>query len=128
MSQVLLNLLDNAVRHTPADGLIRVSVRREGRFGLAEVLNTGSTIAPEDLPKVFDRFYRTRHSSPAGDGHTGLGLAIVRAIVEASGGIVSAASDAEGTRFVVRLPISDIPLLQPLLSEGTTERQVGTVA
>jgi len=52
----------------------------------------------------------------------------VRAIVEASGGIVSAASDAEGTRFVVRLPISDIPLLQPLLSEGTTERQVGTVA
>ena len=50
LSQVLLNLLDNAVRHTPADGLIRVSVRREGRFGLAEVLNTGSTIAPEDLP------------------------------------------------------------------------------
>ena len=128
LSQVLLNLVDNAVRHTPADGLIRVSVRREGRFGTAEVMNTGSTIAAEDLPKIFDRFYRTKHSSPAGDGHTGLGLAIVRAIVEASGGTVSAASDDEGTRFVVRLPLTDPPLLQPPFSEGTTERQVGTVS
>ncbi len=102
LTQALMNLVDNAVRHAPSGGRVALLARREGGTAVAEVENEGEAIPREDLPRVFDRFYRRGGRA---DGHAGLGLAIARAIVEASGGSVAAASDAGGTRFTVRLPI-----------------------
>ena len=103
LTQALLNLVDNAVRHTPAGGLVRLSGRRVRESVELEVLNEGPPIPGDELPHLFDRFYRGRRATEPGR-HVGLGLAIVKGIVAASGGSVSAVSDASGTRFVVRLP------------------------
>ncbi|MEW5987400.1 MAG: ATP-binding protein [Chloroflexota bacterium] len=96
LRQVVHNLLDNAVRHTPEGGLITVQVEQPGDQLQIRVRDTGVGIAPEQLPHVFDRFYRT-DSSRGRDGRgTGLGLAIVKAIVEAHGGQVTASSEGLG--------------------------------
>ncbi len=108
LTQALMNLVDNAVRHTPADGRITLTARRDGPTAVAIVANEGDPIAAEHLPHLFERFYRVRRadgSERPGD-HAGLGLPIVRAIVEASGGVASVASDAVATRFEVRLPLA----------------------
>jgi two-component system OmpR family sensor kinase len=108
MTQAVMNLVDNAVRHTPAGGRITLTTRRDGPAAVAIVANEGEPIESEHLPHLFERFYRIRRpdgSERPGD-HAGLGLSIVRAIVEASGGIVSVASDRTATRFEVRLPLS----------------------
>jgi two-component system OmpR family sensor kinase len=122
LTQALLNLVDNAVRHTPEAGLVRLSGRRDGGTIVAEVYNEGSPIPPEHLPHLFDRFYRSDRFVEPGR-HAGLGLAIVKAIVEASGGTVSATSDASGTRFVVRLPLAPTGASQHPLSEATAAVQ-----
>ncbi|MBM4436828.1 MAG: HAMP domain-containing histidine kinase [Actinobacteria bacterium] len=105
LRQVLSNLVDNAVRHTPSGGSISVSVDVAGGRGRLEVADTGEGIPTDDLPHVFDRFYRADRSRSRDSGGTGLGLAIVRALVEAMGGVVSVASTpGQGTRFRVELP------------------------
>ena len=111
LTQALLNLVDNAVRHASAAGVVRLSGSREGNWVVAAVHNDGDVIPAEHLPHVFDRFYRADRSLEPGR-HAGLGLAIVKAIVEASGGTVSAASDATGTQFVVRLPVDPDAITQ----------------
>jgi signal transduction histidine kinase len=103
LERVLQNLLVNAVRHTPADGTVRVEARRSaGRLELA-VADTGEGIAPEHLERVFDPFFRAdpaRHGAGAG-----LGLALAKRIVEALGGRISAeSSPSRGSRFAVELP------------------------
>lgn len=103
LARVLQNLLVNAVRHTPADGTVRVEARRSaGALELA-VADTGEGIAAEDLDRVFEPFFRadpSRHGAGAG-----LGLALARRIVEALGGRISVQSEvASGTRFAVLLP------------------------
>jgi signal transduction histidine kinase len=103
LARVLQNLLVNAVRHTPADGTVRVDARRlPGGVELA-VADTGEGIAPEDLERVFDPFYR---ADPARSGAgAGLGLALAKRIVEALGGTIRAESaPAQGSRFAVVLP------------------------
>jgi signal transduction histidine kinase len=108
LTQALMNLVDNAVRHSPTGGAIRITARGVDGRAVAEVVNEGEPIAPDDLTHVFDRFYRaTNGSSVQGRGHAGLGLAIVKAIAESSGGSVSAASDDRGTRFLIELPVMD---------------------
>ena len=105
LTQALMNLVDNAIRHTPIGGLVRLTGNCVNGEAVAEVSNEGRPLAAEDLAHLFDRFYR---AGPAtlGDGqHAGLGLAIVKAIVEASGGTVAASSDQTGTKFSIRLPI-----------------------
>ncbi len=105
--QTMQNLLGNALRHTPADGHIRVTVtEREGQAEIA-VADNGGGIAPEHLPQVFDRFFRTDGARDRETGGAGLGLAIVKAIVESHGGAVRAESAGvgSGSRFVVTLPI-----------------------
>lgn len=102
--QALLNLVDNAVRHAPVGSIVTLSGRREDPWVVAEIHNDGAPIPPAHLHHVFDRFYRADRSVEPGR-HAGLGLAIVKAIIEASGGSVTATSDADGTRFVVRLPV-----------------------
>lgn len=104
VARVLQNLLANAVRHTPADGTILIEAERaDGRLQIA-VEDTGEGIAPDDLPRVFDPFFR---ADPARSGPgAGLGLALAKRIVEALGGEISAErGTSRGARFAVELPV-----------------------
>ncbi|QUX29359.1 HAMP domain-containing protein [Nocardiopsis akebiae] len=104
--QVVGNLLGNALRHTPAPGTVTVRARRSGGEAVVEVADTGVGIPAEDLPHVFDRFWRADKSRNRRTGGSGLGLAIVRNLVELHGGSVSVESTVgEGTTFTVRLPL-----------------------
>jgi signal transduction histidine kinase len=101
--EIVVNLLTNAVRHTPAGGRIDVSVGRDGDDAVLAVADTGDGIPPADLERVFDRFHRRADS-----GGSGLGLSIVRDLAAAHGGSVTATSDGiagHGTAFRVRLPL-----------------------
>ena len=122
LTQALLNLVDNAVRHAPASGLVRLAGRRDDGSVVAEIYNEGPAIPAEHLPHLFDRFYRADRSVEPGR-HAGLGLAIVKAIIEASGGTVSVSSDATGTRFVVSMPDDPTAVSQHPLSRGTASLQ-----
>ena len=103
--QALVNLLDNALAHTPAGGTIAVGCRRDGGFALLWVADDGPGIAPEHQPRVFDRFYRVDAGRTRQEGGVGLGLAICQAIAEAHGGRITLASaPGRGARFEVALP------------------------
>ena len=105
IARVLQNLLANAVRHTPADGTVTIEAGREGDRLRVAVEDTGEGIAPGDLPRVFEPFFR---ADPARSGPgAGLGLALAKRIVEALGGRISAESRPEraGSRFQVELPL-----------------------
>jgi len=107
ISQVLRNLLVNAVNYTPSGS--QVTVRTLQRNGHAEVhvADNGPGIPPEDLPHIFDRFYRVDKSRSRSTGGTGLGLTIARSLVEAHGGSIEARSKkGKGAEFVVTLPRS----------------------
>ena len=106
VTQAVMNLVDNAVRHAPPGGTVRITASREAGDAVVAVANPGPPIPAGDLPRVFDRFFQAGDGSGRSSGHAGLGLAIVKAIVEASGGAVSAASDAHETRFEIRLPVA----------------------
>jgi len=107
--QVLANLLDNAQRHTPAGGRVTVhaSADGDGRTVTLAVTDTGDGIAAEQLPQVFERFYRGDASRRAGAG-SGIGLTIARAIARAHGGdlVASSPGTGEGSRFAWRIPVS----------------------
>ncbi|WP_037676767.1 cell wall metabolism sensor histidine kinase WalK [Streptomyces griseus] len=105
MRQVLGNLVSNAIRHTPPDGTVTLTARRVGEEVVIEVRDTGGGIAPDDLPHVFDRFWRAEKSRSRRTGGSGLGLAIVRDLAAAHGGTVTAASGpGRGAVFTLRLP------------------------
>ncbi len=105
MAQVVGNLLDNAVTHTLAGGGVAVSAHAAEDCVEIVVADTGPGIDPEDLLRVFDRFYRTDPSRSRDTGGTGLGLTIARRLVEAHGGSIEAESVVgKGSRFVIRLP------------------------
>jgi signal transduction histidine kinase len=106
IGQVLRNLIDNALRYTPASGRVRVTVRPQAEGVTVTVSDTGAGIAREDLPHVFDRFYRADGSRTRATGGSGLGLAIVKQLVEAHGGEVRAESDpGRGSVFSFALPL-----------------------
>ncbi|GGM23636.1 two-component sensor histidine kinase [Streptomyces fumigatiscleroticus] len=124
LRQAVGNLLSNAVRHTPSGGSVLLKAAGDlpvpGRAGRAaaaaaagvriEVSDTGSGIAPEDLPHVFDRFWRAEKSRSRQTGGSGLGLSIVRKLIEAHGGTVEARSTpGAGSAFVLRLPRRPLP-------------------
>jgi two-component system sensor histidine kinase BaeS len=104
LAQVLANLLQNAARYTPRGG--RITVRAERRPGdlLVAISNSGDGIPADDLPHVFERFYRVEKSRDRALGGAGIGLAIVRQLVEASGGRVGAESTNGATTFWFSLP------------------------
>ncbi|GAB3260459.1 HAMP domain-containing sensor histidine kinase [Nocardioides dilutus] len=106
MGQVLANLLDNALRHTPEGGSVQVSCHRTDRGVEIEVSDSGEGIQAAHLSHVFDRFYRADPARNSINGGSGIGLTISKALVEAQGGEISAHSDGPGlgARFVVRLP------------------------
>ena len=99
-------LIDNACKYVDDGGAVNVSLSRSGKQARLAVRNTGAPISPEDLPHVFDRFYRADKARTGGAGGHGLGLAIARAIAEEHGGTLTASStQAEGTVFTVTLPL-----------------------
>jgi heavy metal sensor kinase len=103
--QLLLNLLDNAIKYTPSGGSVTASWRHEDAALEISVADTGRGIAPEHLPHVFDRFYRQDAARSRSEGGAGLGLAISRWIAEAHGGSIAAVSQpGRGSTFTVRLP------------------------
>lgn len=108
LQRVLFNLIQNAIRHTPADGSVVVHARPTAAGLEIEVADSGAGIAADDRAHVFCAFYRggaDAARSGAGDG-AGLGLAVARAIVEAHGGRIWLADCAEGTRVRFSLPAS----------------------
>lgn len=104
LAQVMANLLQNAVRYTPAGGSVRVEAARTADGILVRVANTGAPIPSEDLPRVWERFYRVEKSRDRERGGAGIGLAIVKRLIEDAGGRVGAASDEAWTTFWFRLP------------------------
>jgi signal transduction histidine kinase len=109
MRQVLHNLLSNAIRYTPSGGSVTVLARKltDNHTLMISVTDTGAGIEPEDLPYIFDRFYRTRGNTDSNLAGTGLGLAIVKALVEAQAGSVSAHSAGKnmGSTFTIQFPL-----------------------
>jgi signal transduction histidine kinase len=105
IGRVLSNLVGNALRHTPPQGTVRVQATAQPGGARVEIQDTGEGIPAQDLPHVFERFYRGEKSRSRATGGAGLGLAIAKEIVEAHGGTIDVESQpGEGTRFAFTLP------------------------
>jgi heavy metal sensor kinase len=102
LGQVVINLLTNAIQYNRDRGEVRAALKSENGMALLAVSDTGPGIPAEDLPRVFERFYRADQSRSS--GNAGLGLAICQAIVAGHGGNIDVASDKTGTTFTIRLP------------------------
>jgi signal transduction histidine kinase len=105
ISQVLINLISNSLKFTPPGGKIEMQAKEHGDLMEISVIDNGCGIAPEDLPNIFERFYRADKSRNRVTGGSGIGLTIVKAIVEAHGGRIQVNSKlGKGTEFIVQLP------------------------
>jgi heavy metal sensor kinase len=115
LQQALANLIDNAVKYTPAGGRIELAAEQNGKETVLRVSDNGIGIAPEDLPRIWDRLFRADRSR--NEKGLGLGLSLVKAVVQAHGGSVEVSSELEkGSRFVVRLPLNPAPISRPTIS------------
>ncbi|MFB9752538.1 sensor histidine kinase [Paenibacillus hodogayensis] len=106
LARVLDNLLGNAVNYGKDGVYIDVNVKLTDDGAVVEIINYGSPIPPQDLPHIFDRFYRVEKSRSESTGGSGLGLAIAKQIIELHGGAIRAESDRSRTVFEIRLPLS----------------------
>ncbi|HET7772004.1 MAG TPA: sensor histidine kinase, partial [Chloroflexota bacterium] len=109
LRQLLLNLGANALRFTPPEGSVEIRCAVKGQRVCVLVRDTGAGIAPEDQPRIFDRFYRVDpgRARDSQSGGAGLGLSIARSIAEAHGGSISVQSEVEkGSTFTVELPLA----------------------
>jgi two-component system sensor histidine kinase BaeS len=105
ISQVMMNLLSNALKFTPPGGTVHITVANIPETAIVKIRDNGPGIAPNDLPYIFDRFYRADESRTRATGGSGIGLTIAKAIVEAHKGSITVQSEQEkGTEFVVLLP------------------------
>jgi two-component system heavy metal sensor histidine kinase CusS len=102
LQRAIANLLSNAIRHTPAGGVIETRLEQDRDECRIVIANPGPAIAPEHLSRLFDRFYRVDMARREGDGtNTGLGLAITKSLVEAHGGTIGVTSKEGLTRFEI---------------------------
>jgi len=105
ISQVIINLLSNALKYTPAGGKISIEVKSIEGFTEISVQDNGQGISEEDLPHIFERFYRADKSRNKATGGVGIGLTITKSIVQAHGGTIKVESILnEGTKFIISLP------------------------
>jgi PAS domain S-box-containing protein len=111
LEQIVTNLLDNAVKHTPAGGRVTIETRRAGDDAVLVVRDTGAGIAPDLLPRVFDFFVQGPQGLDRAHGGLGLGLAVVKTLVGLHGGTVAAASagPGRGSEFTIRVPTAPAP-------------------
>jgi two-component system sensor histidine kinase ResE len=111
LQQILINLVNNALRYTEAGGSITVDAQLEGEDKVTvSVHDTGTGIAPSDVPYIFERFYKKEKARTRSSAGTGIGLAIVKGLVEAHGGEITVASElGQGTRFTFTLPLAPAP-------------------
>lgn len=110
MALVISNLVENAIHHGRAGGSVVVKVRTQGAEAIVSVADDGPGIAADDLPHVFERFYRADKSRTGSDGRYGLGLAICRGLLEADGGRIGASSPpGQGATFTITLPLRKNP-------------------
>ena len=106
LAQVCYNIIENAIKYTPDGGTITVTLQRVGRDAVLEIADTGVGIPKEDLPHVFDRFYRVDKARSRDTGGTGLGLSIVQQIIRLHAGSITVQSEkGKGTTFIVQLPV-----------------------
>jgi heavy metal sensor kinase len=119
LKQVVVNLLDNAIKYTPNGGTVRLKVASQDERGVLEISDSGMGIPPEALPHVFERFYRVERSRSREQGGAGLGLSIVKAICAAHGAAVELQSTPDqGSRFSIRFPLSAPEIEQSHLPQG----------
>ncbi len=109
LEQVLVNLVDNAIKYTPEGGEVRVDVAAKERDVLIEIANSGPGISAKHLPRVFERFYRVDAGRSRELGGTGLGLSIVKHLVAKMGGGITVDSEGGWTRFRLLVPRADSP-------------------
>jgi signal transduction histidine kinase len=106
LNQVIYNLMENAVKYTQNGGVIKVNLQRQGRDAHFTVSDNGPGIPKENLPHIFDRFYRVDKARSREKGGTGLGLSIVHQLVLLHGGAISVESEeGKGATFIVELPL-----------------------
>lgn len=106
-SQVLMNVLDNALRYTPEDGRVAISIKQNGDKVEINIQDSGNGVTPEDAAHLFDRFFRADASRTRDEGGSGLGLAIAKSIVEMHKGRIWAESEKDkGMKVIIQLPIS----------------------
>jgi heavy metal sensor kinase len=106
LRRLLLNLVDNGIKYTPAGGLVTLTLQRDGEWAVLRVADTGIGLAPEELERIFQRFYRAPAAVDQGKEGSGLGLCIARSIAEAHGGHIQAESSLQqGSTFTVFLPL-----------------------
>jgi len=107
LSQLLDNLIDNAIKYTPNDGSITVKVSKDNENAILQVTDTGIGISPQFQQRVFERFYRVDKARSQSLGGTGLGLSIVKNIAEKHGGSISVKSQlGSGSSFTIKLPLA----------------------
>jgi two-component system phosphate regulon sensor histidine kinase PhoR len=107
LKQVMLNLVDNALRYTPSGGEVTLDLLQRGDEAVFQVHDTGPGIPAEQMSRIFDRFYRVDQPRTRGAGGTGLGLAIAREVAEAHGGRIDVESHVgEGSTFALVLPVA----------------------
>ena len=103
-SEALINIIKNCIEHTPEKGLLKITFEQNPLYTAIKVADSGAGIAPEDLPHIFNRFYKGKDAAP---DQVGIGLAMARAIVEKQGGELSAASEpGRGTEFTIKFYLS----------------------
>jgi signal transduction histidine kinase len=114
LTQVLDNLISNALKFTPPGGRIELRVDSDDTTARLEITDTGIGIAKSDLPQMFSPFFRAASAGSAGIPGTGLGLAISKRIVETHGGAISVSSEeGRGSTFRIELPIQTVAVAEP---------------
>jgi two-component system OmpR family sensor kinase len=109
LTEIVLNLVENAARYSPPGDPIEIVISRTDDYGIIEVKDMGPGLNPQDLPHIFNRFYRSDQARTSSSGGTGLGLSIVAALTQAQGGTVEAdnrPSPEHGAIFRVKLPVA----------------------
>ncbi len=123
LKQVLLNLVDNAIKYTPQGGKVTLSLTKETDWVKIAVHDTGIGIAPENIPNLFDRFYRVDKARSRDAGGTGLGLSIAKSVVDAHNGrIVVESQLGKGSTFTIWLPLTETKMIPASTSVSPTPR------
>lgn len=119
--RLFMALIDNAIKYTPAEGVVSIELQIEDMQAVVKVRDTGIGIATDDLPRVFDRFWRADKVRSRDEGGTGLGLAIAKGITERHNGTIRVDSEpGQGSTFTVRLPLAQVPAESSLIAANSS--------